>query len=339
MQNNKKIGILTFHASHNFGSMLQAFALQQVLGKLGCNVKIINFRSMLQRKYRSGEWHVPLTNWRTIIKKLLLLPWRKDLITKYQKFEDFSQHSLRCTSPYNTEQEVLERELQYDIYVAGSDQIWNTHALDFSWLYFLPFHSDKKVAYAPSLGDRCQFQTAAEQEKAKYYLSDFSAISVREESGADLLGTFVKRPTVALDPTLLLSAEEWIKHIDKQPIVTGDYLFVYSPYRRPELKHAIPADNTLPLVISTLVDWPLLYSSRYIKRFDTGPWDFLNLIYHSKGVVSGSFHAAVFAKLFNKPLYCLDMGPGSRISNLEEKFKNLEQERAKSIQFLKEALQ
>lgn len=82
-----------------------------------------------------------------------------------------------------------------------------------------------------------------------------------------------------------------------------------------------------------------LFNPRFTKRFDTGPWDFLNLIYYSKGVISGSFHAAVFAKLFNKPLYCVDMGPGSRIANLEEKFKHLEEERAKSMQFLREALQ
>jgi hypothetical protein len=120
--------------------------------------------------------------------------------------------------------------------------------------------------------------------------------------------------------------------------VAGDYLFVYAPYRMPALLQTIPAENKMPLVMASPFDLLALYSKHYIKRLNTGPWEFLNLIYYSKGVVSGSFHAAVFAKTFNKPLYCMDMGAGSRIANLEKKFKHLPEERSKSMQFLREAL-
>ena len=334
---NKKIGILTFHASHNFGSMLQNFALQHILKNLGYSVETINFRSQVQRYYRSGDWHAPITNWRILLRKIMLFPYRKDFTVKYNKFETFLQKDLACTVPYYTEEDVIKNLPEYDIYLAGGDQIWNPHASDFSWLYLLPFTAEKNVSYSASLGDTPSL-TPAQKEKFKQYLSDFSAVSVREESAADLLGNFIKRPSVTLDPTLLLSSEEWVKYIDKEPLVKGDYLFVYSPYRNYSLKQAIPSGNTMPLVLSTVPSWSFLYNKHFIKRFDTGPWDFLNLIYYSKGVVSGSFHAAVFAKLFNKPLYCIDMGPESRIVNLENKFKNLDEERKKSIKFLQEAL-
>ena len=336
MQSSQKIGILTFHASHNFGSMFQNFALQHVLQQLGYDCETINFRSQFQRQYRSGDWHIPTNTFNAFVKKLLLFPWHKDAIKKYNKFEQFLQKDLNCSAQYNTEEEVL-KHLNYDIYLAGGDQIWNTEAGDFSWIYFLPFKASKKISYAPSLGDHPTL-TKEEKTKIKQYLKSFTAISVREESGATLLGNFTQKPVVVLDPTLLLTSDEWSKHITKEPLVRGDYLFVYAPYRRPTLLRSIPSNNRLPLVLSTPLDWLSLYNPRFIKCLNTGPWDFLNLIYYSKGVVSGSFHAAVFAKLFNKPLYCMDMGPGSRIANLEEKFKHIEEERAKSMQFLKEAL-
>lgn len=333
---SKTIGILTFHASHNFGSMLQNFALQHVLRELGHDCETINFRSPFQRQYRSGEWHVPNKNYKDVIKKALLFPWHQDLIKKYNKFEQFLQKDINCSAQYDTEEEVL-KHLNYDIYIAGGDQIWNPKAGDFSWIYFLPFAAKKKISYSPSLGD-CPFLTEDAKIKIKQYLHDFTAISVREESGANLLSTFIDKPTVVLDPTLLLTSDEWSKQIVKEPLIKKDYLFVYAPYRNPALVQAIPSNNRLPLVISTPLSWSSLYSPRFIKCLNTGPWDFLNLIYYSKGVVSGSFHAAVFAKLFNKPLYCMDMGSESRIANLEKKFKHLEEERAKSMHFLKESL-
>lgn len=335
---SKKIGILTFHASHNFGSMLQAYALQHTLKSLGYQSEIINFRSNFQRKYRSGDWYVPNKNLKSILQKLLLFPWRRDLTNKYNKFEAFLKQELQCSEQYYTEQEVLKKALCYDVYIAGGDQIWNPKAGDFSWIYFCPFAAKKKISYSSSIGDKPSF-TEDEKAIAKRYLDDFSAISVREESAAHLLETFTQKPAVMLDPTLLLTAQEWVKHISAKPLVGGDYLFIYAPYRQYALLRSIPSNNSLPLVISTPFAWSALYNPRFIKRFNTGPWDFLNLIYHSKGVVSGSFHAAVFAKLFNKPLYCMDMGPESRIANLENKFQHLEEERTKSIKFLQESLQ
>lgn len=332
-----KIGILTFHASHNFGSMLQAFALQHTLQKMGHLVQIINFRSEVQRAQCSGPYHKPVEGVRGFVRKLILSPFKKDLTGKYNKFESFIKMELNCTPVYATVQEVLANCASFDFYICGSDQIWNSTARDFSWLYFLPFRTGNKIAYAPSAGDKVLLPQ--DKEKIVDLLSYFSAISVREQKLADVLGTLLPtKPQVALDPTLLLTAEKWASHIDKKPLVKGDYLFVYAPYRMPALLKTIPTDNKMPLVIASPFDVVALYSRQYVKRLNTGPWEFLNLIYHSKGVVSGSFHAAVFAKLFKKPLYCIDMGPGSRIANLEEKFKHLEQERASSLQFLREAL-
>lgn len=334
-----KIGILTFHASHNFGSMLQAYALQSTLQKMGHSAQIINFRSQTQREQCSGAYHKPAGSLRGLVRRMTLWPFRKDLIGKYRKFEMFIKQELSCTPIYRSEEELLRRGggVLFDCYICGSDQIWNATARDFSWLYFLPFKQGKKIAYAPSAGDKVQLP--AQKEKMLGFLSQFTAISVREQKLADALaGDLSQKPFVALDPTLLLTSQEWAAHISDEPLVKGDYLVVYAPYLMPDLLNTIPADNKARLVICAPMSLQALYNPRFVKCLNTGPWEFLNLIYYSKGVVSGSFHAAVFAKLFQKPLYCLDMGPGSRIANLEEKFKQLSDERAKSLQFLREAL-
>ena len=334
----KKIGILTFHASHNFGSMLQAFALQKTLQKMGHTCEIINFRSKTQLEQCSGAYNKPIDGVRGLLRKLFLFPFCKDLISKYNKFEKFLNNDLCCTNTFFNEEEVLKQTEKFDFYICGSDQIWNYSAKDFSWLYFLPFSKGKKIAYGCSAGDKTSLPI--DKEKMIKLLSVFSAISVREQNLADKLSLLLsKKIDVVLDPTLLFTAEEWIAHIDKEPIVKEDYVLVYSPYRMSKLLNTIPMTEKISLVICSPFDLKALYSCKYIKCLNSGPWDFLNLIYYSKGVVSGSFHASVFAKLFDKPLYCIDMGSGSRIENLENKFKHIEQERSKSLQFLKDALQ
>lgn len=332
----KKIGILTFHASHNFGSMLQAFALQKTLKKMGYLCQIINFRSKDQIENCSGVYQKPVRDLKGILRKLLLFPFRKELTEKHNRFERFLNDCLLCTPIYKTEQEVLKNCSDFDVYICGSDQIWNMKAKDFNWIYFLPFKNGKKIAYAPSAGDNTYLSN---KDKIKELLSRFSAICVREEKLSVVLSDLLpQKPTVLVDPTLLLLPEEWEKYISKEPIVKGDYLFLYSPYHMSDLVHIIPKDNKLPVVICSPLDLTCLYSPKYVKCLSSGPWEFLNLIYHSKGVVSGSFHAAVFAKLFKKPLYCIDMGKESRINNLEIKFKNIEHEREAGLKFLQDAL-
>lgn len=176
----KKIGVLTFHASHNFGSMLQAFALQKILEQIGYASEIINFRSVVQRKNFSGVWHLRVNSIYALMRKCVLFPWRQDFITKYNKFENFLQNNLVHTAQYNTEEEVLEKSPKYDFYIAGSDQIWNSTAMDFSWLYFLPFKTGKKIAYAPSAGD--QALLPQNKEKCLIYYPNLTLLACGKQN-------------------------------------------------------------------------------------------------------------------------------------------------------------
>lgn len=331
----KKVGILTFHGSHNYGSMLQAFALQQILKKLGYESKIINFRTEKQKNIYSFDRKKK--TFKDFTKHILLLSHRKALKIKYDKFEDFLHNYLDCTKEYSFLEELEQKNFKFDCFIVGSDQIWNTNCFDFDKAYFLPFVKNcKKIAYAPSLGPiKNNYDAILE------YIKDFDYISVREKQNFySIEQKLGKDIFVALDPTLLLTKEEWFQYIKKEPLIKQEYIFMYSPsYKKYliDVADKYSKDLNLPVVVSNLFSVRLVFK-KYIKYFEAGPLEFLNLIKNARIIISGSFHATLFSMLFNKEVISPNGDKDFRIVTLIEKFKNLQKERNDSLSFLKEAL-
>lgn len=335
-----EVGIITFHGSHNFGSMLQAYALQQVLKKLGFASEIINFRSEIQKNIYARPLARPASSLKQIIRKIILLPHNKALNVKYDKFEEFIKDNLVCTKEYSSPEDLQKNPPSFKFYICGSDQIWNFNCADFNDVYFLTFVKEGiKAAYAPSMGPR---PAAFDCGKIKNYLEDFNALSVREPDAADIIEKATdKKPFIALDPVLLLSAEEWRKLFDQNPLVNGKYIYLYAPaYKKNLIKKAkeISSRLKLPTVLSNPVGYSTLYFGGFIRKFDCGPKEFLNLIYYAQAVVSGSFHAAAFASLFGKKLFCPNGENDARISRLLNIMPKLEEHKAASLHFLAEVL-
>ena len=142
----KKVGIITFHASHNYGSMLQAYALQQTVLKFGFECEIINLRTHAQREmyrpfYRQNGWRKKL--------KAIRYPFlAMDDVRKHRFFEKFlNQKYILSPDTYTSAEELKDANLDYDCYISGSDQIWNTSCGDFSTAYYLDFvKSGKRIA-------------------------------------------------------------------------------------------------------------------------------------------------------------------------------------------------
>ena len=175
----KTVGIITFHASHNYGSMLQAYALQQVILSLGFECEIINFRTLKQKTFYKPIWE--RGNIFGKFKRLLLYaPFHNKLLKKHQLFEEFLQTEFRLLKKeYATLQDLEQANLRYDYYISGSDQIWNTHCFDFDWAYFLPFvENGERIAYAPSMGP-----AAGDSVKSEYYdFYNLTGINVNEST-------------------------------------------------------------------------------------------------------------------------------------------------------------
>lgn len=128
----KKVGIITFHASHNYGSMLQAYALQQVVLSMGYDCEIINFRSITQK-----EMYMPIfmrgTLYGKCVRFIIQSPYALGMLKKYRLFEKFLKEELILSSKeYNTLKDLENADFSYDYYISGSDQIWNVHINDFN---------------------------------------------------------------------------------------------------------------------------------------------------------------------------------------------------------------
>lgn len=322
----KKVGIITFHASHNYGSMLQAYALQQTVLGMGLDCEIINFRTKIQTEHFKPPF-MRGTLPGKIKRFIQFLPYCYSLFKKFKLFEEFlSRYYKLSEKEFSSLSELNEAKLPYDLIISGSDQIWNTYCFDFDWAYFLPFaKSAYRVAYAPSLGPTPfhSIRTGMEDQIGSF-LGTYDAISVRDS----LAQKEIKRLTgiecpIMIDPTLLLPIQKWHEMAGNAPIIKGKYVFLYTPwYEKPVFDAAmiISKKMGLPVVVSQLYDnWrsnSWIVDKNFKLYVSTGPKEFLNLCKFATCTVGASFHVAVFSILFKTPFYAVDGMRDSRVTEL-----------------------
>lgn len=314
----QKIGILTFHKSINYGSVLQAWALQKVLLKEGYDVEIIDYEPQeyesIYKKTFKNTYGI-----KSKIKAILTL-------SKYEKlqqnlFKIFRENHL-ILSPkhyiFGTYEEEYER---YNIIITGSDQIWNTSIQDCDPIYFLPFsYTGKKIAYACSINNGSVNEKYSEQWLRKWIL-DYDFISIREQSGVEKLSTLLnddKKIYKTLDPTLLLQKENFEELIDKRNI-QENYIFLYNMWTKKEgiiVARKLSERIQLPIyTITNQMDLIRIYKYSiqrvHVDLIHTSPEDFINFICFANYIVTDSFHGTAFSIIFNKPFIAVN----SHISN------------------------
>lgn len=296
----KKVGILTFHGSHNYGSVLQCYASVLTLKKLGYEPEIINLRNKAQkdayRIIRPGF----------TIHKLFRYLIYPQLLRRFNKFEDFIHNILPITRrEYNSGLELNADELGYDIYYVGSDQIWNPACQDFESAYYLDFvnHKYPTIAYAPSLG-KGKFEQK-DEELIRGLLTNVDYLSCREETGAKLIERLSGRKTTQVcDPVLLPSAEEWSRFA-VAPKRKKPYILVYFL----ENNHG---DKTNLKLLKARTGFDVILLNEYLRDFlnpkiklklDASPQEFLGLIKNAEFIYTNSFHATAFSVIFNKQFF------------------------------------
>lgn len=329
----KKIGIITLSASDNCGSLLQTFALQEVLvKKFNCDVKIINLvteqSNAIYSLFPKGFYKHPK-------KTLFTMRYIRSIKKQKAGYQLFRRQYLKLTDQiYRTVDDIENIVDDFDILISGSDQVWNVYMADYSDAFYLPWKTKaKKVAYATSLGSTVEI----DKDKAcqlTEWLSDFSEISVREQTGKETIEQLTEKEVfVTVDPTLLLSTEEWSSLI-KEPLIKRPYIFYYSWSYPDESMNKIVQEFASQMQLDVYV----INSSKWYKyrpsKFDfilydeSGPMVFLNLMKYAKYVFVQSFHGAVFANIFKKEFFFLNENENVdfRTRNLLEMFH--EEERA-----------
>lgn len=309
------IGIITFHGSHNCGSMLQAYATQKFLERLGHKSEIINFRMQSQKDYYA--LYQTKYGLMRFCRGLLLFPIHGLRSRRAKKFEEFMNGELKLSGRELSTYDDLESvKSKYEVYLAGSDQIWSNRVpelakspVDYTGVYFLDFvdENKKRVSYASSIGEA----TFNELISKKQLLLKFSAISTREKAGANIIEKLlgVQPVETVIDPTLALNSSEWRRLSGKEPIVKGKYVLLYTLQG---IRNGLQWARALKefsaryglIIVCVSPFFPVL--SLGVKNLvDVGPKEFVNLIDNAEVVFTDSFHGTAFSINMNTPFYSL----------------------------------
>lgn len=301
----RKIGILTYHTGYNYGASLQSFALQTFVKNLGYSCKIVNFETQLFHESREmfGFGSLRPKEW---IKIAARLPYYHVLKRRQALFDDFTENCLDTTPLYRTEREVMEHATDFDCIICGSDQIWNLSKKDApaaNPVYFLNFPKGQgRVAYAASFGSWVREAPRREGEFLPW-LREFDAISVREESGAAYLREKGLPCTVAIDPTLLLDAEDY-ERIRAPRQIEGKYVLLFSwSCGKEVLRVAKRTAAALGLPLYQITPPPRAMFQGIPRKLDAGPREFLSLIRYADWVVTDSFHGTAFSVTYEKDFF------------------------------------
>mgnify|MGYP002538329564 FL=1 len=300
----KRAAVITFHRALNYGAILQAFALEKVLAKLGVQAEIIDYRcphiECIYRPFDVRHCKDLSSGAKKCVKSL-------ELMKKRRCFNAFTKKYLSVTPKCRTKKELQRIASDYETLITGSDQVWNPDAFGGDFSYFLDFAGSdvKKTAYAASMGYR-SFPEKYESQCIEY-LKRFESLSVREKSACETLAALtVKSVENVLDPTLLLSASQWLA-IAKTPRELPDkYILVYMMEGCKYVigkARALARDKGCKLVLVN----PTLKQRQTCKDFilykTASPEEFVGMFAKAEAVVTNSFHGAAFSLIFKKEFY------------------------------------
>ena len=324
MHNSKKkvVGIITFLYT-NYGGLLQGYALQKYLkDENSFDVFNINFRT---------EWHEKdarvfnlYGSFKSKIGQIAFTLLRfNGLLKRKLRTEKFKRDHFNLTLVYRTADEFISNPPIMDIYVSGSDQVFNPNG-NYKDVFYLNFTKGKKrkVAYSASFGI-CDFNQD-DTEQIAPLINDFDALSCREKEGSEYLSSISgKEVQWTVDPTLLLTADEWTQ-IAIAPKIKDKYIFIYALASESyliDIARKIKEETGYKIfcVRSNTRDF---YSiDKFI--YGCGPSEFLGLVKNAEYVVTDSFHGTIFSTIFDKPFYVFISRPkvSTRIYNLIELLK------------------
>ena len=307
----KKLGIITFHASHNCGSMLQAYALQCFLKKNGYDPEIINFSSNGQQRIYS--LFVENNSVKNLIKNCIIFLHKSRIKNNFNKYEEFKSKNFKLTDYFTSNSEEIVDK--YDAVVAGADQIWNVTISDFDKAYFLSWVDNaKKIAYAPSFGAKNVMTCMDDPTIIKKYLDDFDSISIREKNGQKWIKELTgKDVPVVLDPTLLVEKADYEIITSNDLKLPSKYIFYYSPSYSKKI-------NDLVNKISKRYKLPVIaFNSKsfYFKMMNfhgfklpdfEDPSAYLQLMKNAEMVITTSYHGTIFSSIYRKNFWVIKNG-------------------------------
>lgn len=318
-----KIGIITVHRHYNYGSALQAWALQKAVEKMypGATVEFIDYKypNKFHNNLKQNLWY-----------KIRRFAWTfrdyflRGKFVQEKRFKDFQKKYLRVSQNSYPDYESLKQSPPfYDLYVTGSDQVWNPVTLKNDPAFYCAFTSSgRKIAYATSFTiDKLPPTT---ENVIRDWVQAYSYIGIRERSGLNILNHLSLGKDVIVqntcDPTLLLSDADYEEvYKDSRIKIDTEYILVYNLNyafdNHPAIDDAInivqKQYNNIPVII--LGNPKIAVNGSHKSLFSIGPSEFVYLFKHAKYVVTSSFHGIMFSAVFRKPFVAIV--PSSKVKD------------------------
>ena len=324
-----RVGILTFLHNDNYGSLLQAWALQEQLRQLGCEVRHLDYapdnREKIRNLLRSGNSPTLILDG---LQKRKVKQQHLMARAKSESLRSFREKHLILSSPCANGEALKKAAADCDVLIAGSDQIWSPE-----WLnerYFLTFASERqhRLAYAASLGiERCP--QGRKRKLMADWLQGYDAISVREKAGAEIIRQLTgSEPEVLPDPVILQRRQDWLALSGAAP-VREPYLLAYFIGNQPiywseARKMAARHHLRLQVIPVQSMAWQ---EGGVDCLTDLSPEAWLGAFAHAERVITDSFHGVAFSCLLERPFTALrryeEGSAGSKNSRIQQLLSDL----------------
>jgi hypothetical protein len=296
-----KIGTMAFHWAINYGAVLQSYAMQQYLSHCGHNVEIINYVPF-KSKLKSNLWLIKNMRFAALYTNIL----------KQKKFNKFREKHMKLSkNKYISQEQLMKKPPEYDAYICGSDVVWNQSfalggELKPTLSYFLNFVSNdaKRISYAASFGSTTLSSKMIQLIKPE--LEKFNCISVRENSGVDIVKGLGLDAKLAIDPTLLLKKSDYDKLLDCTLSANNYDLFIY----------ILHSNQVLAPRIESYI-FRKYFEGNSDKKYNgeiLSVEEWISSIKSSKFVLTNSFHGAVFSVIYQKPFIVIPV-EGSQMND------------------------
>lgn len=317
-----KVGIITFFSAHNYGAVLQAFALKEWIETNIPETEIFFVNYMPEKMKKLYSMSPFYFNVKTSIKRLLTSRRR---FLQSKAFNEFISSHFRTTAPV-FESNISDILNCFEILFYGSDQIWNNIITGNTDIYWGEGNKNSKIfTYAVSLGTDVinEFQIKHIQE----YCPLFKGLSVRETQSRDIINRYTGiKPEIVVDPVYLLEENQWRNISKVRGSLPSKYLLYYSLRKDEKLIKAtedLSKEHNLPIIV--------IHPTGEIQKiqgqqlYDVGPDEFIGLIEGAEYICTNSFHAVVFSSIFNKRvIHCPNKASKSRVNSLLSLFDKTE---------------
>lgn len=299
-----KVGIVTFHFPHNYGAMIQAYAMQQYLTVKGHDAYIIDYQPEYHLKWYPKPKFIKLSfdsgitkMLRSLIGGMLIY---KVYSRRYSAFQDFLSTRMKLY-PYSADSDYSE----FNAILLGSDQIWNQKNTDnrFDGVYFGDQFNCRVFSYAAS--NRSKSFSEYEQSQYKQKLSKLYAVGVRENQLQQLLQPLTDKDVcLNLDPTLLAGAD-CFKDLNLERPIPEKYVLVYELIDHPEVRQMAESyAQKIGAICVSLSGYARRSQSKYYD-YEAGPEKFLAYIKNAEFVFTSSFHGTALSIVFNVNFYSI----------------------------------